>query len=63
MSNILPIAGRIKISDLAEWNEIDVDAMIASLVQSHVPIFKAGKKKASWSVRLEDIDREPKASA
>ncbi len=55
MSAILPSSGIIRIVDLAAWHEIDVDAMIASLVQSRVPMFKAGKKKASWSVRLEDI--------
>jgi phage antirepressor YoqD-like protein len=57
----LPKEGTIRIADLAKFCGVKPDTLVSNLINSNVPIFKAGKTRDTWLVRLDYIGREPKA--
>ena len=61
---ILPEHGIIKLIDLAKWSGVTPESLLTNLIKLQTPIYKAGKTKSTWFIKLSDLHqpgKEPKA--
>ena len=55
MLGILPDKGLMRVKDLAEYLEVDIDTVIKRLTKSEVPIIKMSTLKNGWMIRIDDL--------